>query len=202
MLVPRLLYKYISVTVLMLALPGLLAATSISPACQAGPPTPESYKWNFPKEADSLLQEIQQHAMRARSLAAKLQSFDFDNGENHWQMDAGVLQQIKAQVNPMDHMLCRLRTIKRVALPWQQKEINRIAPAVVELTDTTQFEVSYLNKYHGHLWNPTYTSDATDMYNEANRIVGTVRTFEEYAQASREIRQLRPELGLGAKATA
>jgi hypothetical protein len=201
MMIPRILYRTIGVAVLAMVVPGLLAAASVSSSCtcQTGPPTPESYKWNFSREASSLLQKIQDRAAKARNLAAKLQSFDGEPGENGWHMDGRVLNRLKAQVNPMDAMLCRLRRIQRATLPWQQKAIQRIAPAVTELTNTTQYALNYLNAHRQRLWAPTYTGDANDMYSEANRIVTNVRNFQEYAMATNQLRELRPKLGMSAK---
>jgi hypothetical protein len=203
MMIPRILYKSIGAAILVLVVPGLLAAISVSKCnCQAGPPTPESYTWNFPREATSLLQQVQERAAKARTLVAQLQAFDREQGENDWHLDGDVLTRLKAQVDPMDQMICKLRTISRVCLPWQQKAIHRIAPAVVELTDCTRFELNYLNKDKQWLWNPTYTAETTDMYNEANRIVNSIGSFTEYAKARSEIRELSPKLGMSAKAAA
>ena len=140
--------------------------------------------------------------MKARSLAAQLQAFDQTPSENDWHLDGNVLDRVKAQVNPMARMTCKLRTISRVCLPWQRKAIARIAPAVTELCDCTQFELNYLNRNREYLWNLAYAGTATDMYNEANRIVNNIGSFRKYAEAKNEIRQLRPKLGLSAKAAA
>ena len=186
------LCKAVSLAAAMSIVPGLLAASSTG--CQDGSPTPESYTWNFPKEAGTLLQRMQIHADKARDLADHLRAYD--RSDVDWHADSILLEQMRSQVNIMDEELCRLRTIERVALPWQRKAIDRVEPAVLELSDVTEAAIEYLNSNQENLWNPDYIADANYMYKDANRIVNIVGSFNEYAKAMNEIRELRPGLGL------
>jgi hypothetical protein len=179
----------------MAALP--MAATE---QCQTGPPTPASYTRNFPKEASALLQQMGTQAIQVRDLADQLQTFNRDGALISWEMDADVLTQAQAQVNAMDEELCRLRLIRRVTLPWQQKAIDRVAPKMIELTDYVEDALQNLNEKHNtvNTLDRSFAQDADFMYRRADTIARSIGNFEEYAAARTEIQQLSPKLGMHA----
>lgn len=113
-------------------------------------------------------------------------------------MDADVLTNAQAQVDAMDNELCRLRVIRRVTLPWQQKAIDRAAPTVIELTDYVRDAIQNLNNNQitVNILDRSYAQDVDFMYRRANTIAGSIGNFEEYAAARTEIRQLSPKLGM------
>jgi hypothetical protein len=155
--------------------PGLFAASA--KLCQTGPPTPASYTWNFPKEASGLLAQMRTDALQVRNIADTLQELDHQGENNFWQADAIALNSARQPVNAMDGMLCRLETIRRVSAPWEKRAIGRIAPSVIELSDTTQATIQYLNNNHDALIFPAYTDEAQVMYNKANRIIDFVDQY-------------------------
>jgi hypothetical protein len=173
----------------------LMAATN---QCQSGIVTPASYTWDFPSEASHLLQQMKTQAVQVRDLADRLQAFDRDGDLISWQTDADVLTAARAQVNAMDADLCRLRAIRRVTLPWQQKAIDRVTPKVIELTEYVQDAVQNLNHNHTtvNMLDRSYAEDADFMYRRADTIARMVGNFEEYAAASTEIQQISPKLGM------
>ena len=168
---------------------GLFAASG--KLCPTGPPTAASYTWNFPKEASGLLVQMKTDAMQVRNIADKLGGLDREPFENFWQSDAILLQSARTRVNAMDGMLCRLETIRRVSAPWEKQAIGRIAPSVVELSDTTQAAIHYLNHNQEALMFPAYTDQAEVMYNKANRIVNFVDEYQKYVSERNEARALR-----------
>jgi hypothetical protein len=179
--------------VTLLVAPALLLAS-----CQMRSPAPASDESNTPNEVSALLQEMKTKAIQVRNLADQLETFNRDGELMPWQADAGVLTRAKAQVNDMDSMLYRLRTMRPEALPWQQRAIDRVAPKVVELTDYVQDAIQNLDNNHltVYIMDNSYTQDADYMYQRANTIAHSIGQFDEYATARTEIQQLSPKLGM------
>ena len=168
---------------------GFLAALSLAsaafaatqPVCQCGPPTPESYKWNFSKEASGLLAQLHQDAYGVRDSADKLEGYNREPFLIDWQADGVTLDSIRDEVNKMDQILCRLRIIERVLPPEQQAEINKITPPTLELTNTAQAAIHYLDRSEDRLFLPSYTAYASEMYSEAGRIERSTTASAEKA---------------------
>lgn len=164
------------VGVIALYSPGLFAASVT--LCKTGPPTAASYTWNFPKEASGLLVQMKTDAMQVKNIADNLGALDRDGSGNFWQYDATLLNTARTRVNAMDGTLCRLETIRRVSAPWEKRAIGRIAPSVIELSDTTQATMQYLNRNHEALMFPAYTDEANVMYNKANKVIDFVDQYQ------------------------
>jgi hypothetical protein len=175
---------------------GFLAGLSLAsaafaatrPVCQCGPPTPESYKWNFSKEAFGLLAQFHQDAYGVLESADTLEEYNREPFLIDWRADSVTLDSIRDQVNRMDQILCRLRTIERVLPPEQQAEINKITPATLELTDTAQAAIHFLDRNEDRLFLPSYAAYAREMYSEAARIERST-TSAEKATASTKLNQ-------------
>lgn len=150
------------------------------PVCKCGPVTPESYKWNFSKEAAGLLNQIHNEAYHAKSFAGTLEAFNREPGLIGWQAEASKLTQEKHAVNLMDQHLCRLRLIARVLPPDQRAEVRAITPAVLEATDTTQAAIVFLNHHEDELFVPRYTHYANDLYSETNRVESATSSHAQY----------------------
>lgn len=182
---------------LMVKVVGFLAALSLAsvafaatpPVCKCGSPTPESYKWNFSKEASSLLAQLHQDAYGVRNSADTLTEYDREPSLIDWRADAGTLASMKSQINNMDRVLCRLRIIERVLPSEQQAEINKITPAMLELTDTAQAAIHYLNNNENRLFVPTYTAYAGEMDSQAGRIERSTNAPAEKALAAARVNQ-------------
>lgn len=166
----------ILVGVIALSAPGLFAASA--KLCPTGPVTAASYTWNFPKEASGLLTQMKTDAFQVRNIAGNLQALDRDGYANFWEYDATLLQSARSQVNAMDGMLCRLETIRRVSTPWEKQAISNVVPNIIELSDTTQAAIQYLNHNHGALMFPAYAGQAEVMYDKANRIMNFVDQYQ------------------------
>lgn len=156
----------------------VLAVTA--PVCKCGPPTPESYKWDFAKEASGLLEHMHADAYNAQFAADKLNSFNFERDNMDWHADADQLSTERYYDNDMDRILCRLRTIQRVLPPNQQAEITALTPPVLEITDTTQDAIEYVRHNEDRLMLPQYTGLADAMYNEASRIEQATTNHGQY----------------------
>lgn len=164
-------------------------------ACVAGKPTPESYTWNFHREASQLLAGIQVDAMNAKNQADRLQNFAMDRNIG-WKIHAGELTSIRAEVDDIGRKLCRLEAIRRAATPWQQKAIDQTASLVRLMAGNADDAVAFLNTNEAHFWMPTYREYVANLYHESGRLSNSVKTFEEYARVHREDVHLEHSLGL------
>lgn len=150
-------------------------------ACNPGAATPESYTHDFAKETDQLLTSMRIQAYAAKEDADGLGNLSRFN-EVSWQRDSARLARIREHVNTIGETLCRLEQIRLVALPWQRQEIDRIAPAVTELADSTQSAIKLLNSHEHNFWATNLPDDMDAIYNEANRIHSTAVQQYQYAK--------------------
>lgn len=171
-----------------LVLPAVTFAAT-QPVCKCGPPTPESYKWDFSKEATGLLYQMHGDAYQAENAADRLESFYRQPELIDWQTDAGVLNRESYWENDMARILCRLRTIQRVLPAGQQAEIHALAPPVIELTDSTQAAIQFLRRHETQLVLAQHEGYVTDMYNEASRVEAATRNSSQYMAASNAVNQ-------------
>ena len=135
-------------------------------------PSGQSYEQS--KQAADLLERIRVDAYRVQDRAATLESFDDERQQIGWQADAAILTQQKAQIDRMDHLLYRLRTMQAELPAGQRAEIRAITPAVIEASDTTQAAIRYVNEHPHALFTPRYEGYATDVYNEAGRVQAAI----------------------------
>lgn len=152
----------------------------------------------FANDASSLLQEVRVDALRVKDRADRLEALVGEPFLTDWQIDGDQLEQMRARVNNMDNVLFQLRTHESNAKPWQQKAIDRIAPTVVNLTNTTQAAIVSLNNNQGRIAFSNLEGLARDMYNQASLISKTIGDFEEYANARQEVRKLKQTLKVDA----
>jgi hypothetical protein len=183
------LYKGVLVAAMLCVAPAALPASP--KASQPDAHTPASRKESFAASASNLLQEVQADALSVRYKADHLEARLRDPFENDWEYDAVLLDGAREQVNAMDKLLSQLRANKSEALPWQQKAIDRIAPSVVNLADTTQDAVVALNNNQGRVFFSNLGVLADHMYNEAKLIDQAIGNLEKYANARGGAQQLR-----------
>jgi hypothetical protein len=186
------LYKGVLVAATLCVAPATLPASR--GASQPGVRTAGSRQGAFANHASNLLQQIQADALRVKVRADRLQALTDEPWVVDWHAFGEQLQSVHDRVNEMDKLLSQLRANQSEALPWQQQAINRIAPTVVNLTDTTQAAIVSLNENQD-----VYYSDlrglAGDMCNQARRIEQAIANFEKYANARHEAPQLKQTLG-------
>jgi hypothetical protein len=188
------LYKGVLLAATLCVAPAALPASPR--AGQPGPDTVGSAKGAFPINASNLLQQVQIDALSVRNNADQLQARLRDSFGNDWEFDSDVLERVRARVNLMDKLLSQLRAKQSEALPWQQQAIERIAPSVVNLSDTTQDAIASLNNNKGHIYSSDLGVLADHMYNEARLIDQAIGNFKKYADVSKEAQQLGQTLDL------
>lgn len=181
------------ISLLMAFLP-TAAAVAAANKCAAAKPNAASYTWNFQNEADNIFEDIQADAARAQYHAEQLQTFARDQ-QVSWQSQAIELDQVRSAVNDMGERLCRLETIRRSVAPWQQRTIDRIAPAVRLMADNAQDAIVFGNNNQHILWSPTYRKYAANLYTEARQLNHTAEHAVEFAKVNTEYRELRKDLG-------
>jgi hypothetical protein len=165
---------------------GLWAATA---KCEPAAPTPASYTWEFPKEANQLLKQIRYDAEHVQRTADELTTFNRNNAVD-WRVHADDLGQAKVYVNRMGADMCRLQTIQRSVLPWQEKAIKQLTPMVVSLVDDTQQAIVLLNQDQGKLFATNYGHYIDAMYNETRQIKNSANHDVLYAQVQHKLNQL------------
>jgi hypothetical protein len=183
---------------------GVLAAAALGVAVAAlpasatgsGPGAGAASQGAFAVEASNLLQQVKIEAIGVGKNVDRLRVRLRDSFENDSQSDADLLGRVQDRVNEMDKLLYRLRANESEALPWQQQAIDRIAPTVVNLTDTTEDAIATLNNNRGRIQFSNLDGLAGDMYNQARLIDRAIGNFEKYASARHEAQQLRQTLGL------
>ena len=165
-------------------------------ACVVRTPTPASYTWNFPKEADHIFADIQTDAVHARYHSEQLQSMVSRADMLGWVSDVNQLDQVRSAVNDMGRKLCRLETIRRVVEPWQRKTIDRLADRITLLGDNTRDALVFGNTHREILWVPAFQKYVNNMYSEAKSLTRTAHHAVEYAKANAQNRAV-PAYGNG-----
>ena len=116
------------------------------------------------------LSTIHDDAYEVREGADHLRFYNHAAYLSGWEIDRYNLENMRDDINQMGETLYRLRSEEGVLPRNEDREINRIAPPMMELTDTTQAAIVFLNSHHDALWMPQYRAYLSEMYTEANRI--------------------------------
>jgi hypothetical protein len=165
------------------------AMAAVVHECVAGKPNPASYTWDFKAETNTIFQDIQSDAQQALDHADQLQGVQ--NAHLSWDSQGLQLDAIKDEVNDIEAKICRLETIRRVVAPWQKKEIDRIAATTRLMVDNTQDAILFGNAHQENLWLATYRKYTDNLDAEAQNLANSVGRAVEYANVSKEYRNLR-----------
>jgi hypothetical protein len=173
---------------------GVPVAFAAAPCeCVPGKTTAASYTWNFHREANQLVQAIQDDSVAASRHAATLDSFA-DSPDLSWQTHAEQLSYLKSEINDMGRKLCRLETIRSAVAPWQRTTINRIAKDVVLMANNADDAIVYVTSHQRYLWNPTYENYTSNLYNLSANLQTTADHAVEYARVRARDRELNREM--------
>jgi hypothetical protein len=170
------------------------ATKSENRSCVLGTPTAASYTWNFPSEAQGLLNDIATDAREARVHSDRLDRFASDP-DLSWQSHAVELSAIRDAVNDMGSKLCRLETIRRVALPWEKKAIDDAAPLISEMANEAQAAITFLNDHQQDLFSPAYNGFTAGLYQRSVKLSNDMNEFEKFSRVHQEDIQLEKSLG-------
>lgn len=174
---------------------GLLAMPTLAApkTCAAGAATPESYKWNFRKEASKLLEGVRDQAYLAEDNAATLNSLSSDPGVT-WQAHADQLHSLRAEVDAMGEKLCRLEVIRQSTAPWEQKAIDDAAPLIRYIADNTEAAIRYLREHADDPWTPTYRVYTSNVEKGSTQLQKRVGEYLHLAKLGNEELQLRKQV--------
>ncbi len=145
-------------------------------------------------EASHLLNHVQAEAYKVQKDADQLHTYLSQPGLYDSQFDGYFLDEARYRVNTMDSALHQLWAMRGKASKTQQKAIDRIAPTVVDLTDTTQLAITSFNRNRPHLYTSQLKAYTEDMYMQAKLIRSSVEEFQRYSNDRRELHQLRQKL--------
>lgn len=152
--------------------------------CPVSKPVQASYTWNFSREANGIFSDIQRDAWQARYHAERLQSMVSRADSPSWLSDVNQLGQISSAVNDMGEAVCRLETIRRAVLPWQQRAIDRVVTAVRLMGNYTQDAIDFGDHHRETLWMPTYQTYVNNLYAEAKGLTQSLAKAAEHAKPS------------------
>ena len=186
---------------------GLFAALALaSAAFAASPPrskdvlpTPDSSTRNLSQEASGLLAQLHQRAYSVRDSADLLEGYNREPLLIDWRIEAETLSGMQDQINKMDRILYRLQNMEKALPPEQRAEINEATPAAIELTDTAQAAIDFLNHNQQRIFVPSYTAYAGEMSSEAGRIERSTITPAKNAASSSKLNQSGASLNSGSR---
>jgi hypothetical protein len=170
---------YFALAAVLLVVPaGLFGSTT---TCLPAAPTALSKTWNFPREATQLLNKIQYQAYQTKEDALGMSTRSRFN-QDSWRFMSYHLSRVRAHVNAMGEELCRLQVIRRATLPWQQHEIDRIAPIVREMAARTRNAIKSLQGDQHAYWATNLPNDWSYISAEASNINKSVDNQIEFAK--------------------
>ena len=155
------------ILVAMLAGPALWAA---SRSAQPAELVSASHEMAFSTESPSLLDQLQIDALRVRNEADQLAVMTMQPELYTREAYGYQLENARYRVNRMDQDLLALRVNKDDVSTLQKKEIAEIAPAVLELTTSTQNAIVALRQNRGHVLAAHLDQYSKEMSHEANLV--------------------------------
>ncbi len=135
--------------------------------------TLESSQSDLSEEASSLLTRLHRDAFEVRNSADHFGALEREREADDmqsWKDDAITLENMKDQINKMDQNTYQLRNIESQLPQEQRSEINNIALGMLELTNTTQAAIRYLDNHENDLLFAPYTQFPGEIYSEAGRV--------------------------------
>lgn len=181
---------------------GVVAGVCLGPALLMASPRPTltgtPFKGKNLQETSYLLKRVEGEAFKVQKDAGELQAYVTQPDLYDWQLDGSLLNRIRSRVNAMDADLYKLRKMQGKVSAVQQKAINRVAPTVVDLSDTTSLAIASFNRNRYHIFTSHLKEYASDLHDQAGLIGNSVEDFQHYARTRRELRHLRRELQMKA----
>ncbi len=163
-------------------------------SCPIAKLTPQSYTWNFSREASNLLNNVRADAAKIETESNRLQSFVDDPVAINWQDHADRLSRIRAHVDDISAKLCRLDEIRNSVAPWQKKAIDETGRETTLLADNTADAIHFLNGHQNFPWSPMYVKYANNIVAQSTALVNSLGNYEHLAKLNREQMNTRTEL--------
>lgn len=175
---------------LMAKVVGSLAALLLACSAFAAPPLATA-------DAHDLLRQLHADAYQVRDAADQLEALNREPFQFSWETQAEALENMRDRINHMDGVLYELRSMEGMLPQGQQAEIDNAAPAMVELTDTTQAAIEFMNHNQDRLWVRQYTDYVNEMYSEASRAERSTVPINENVLANHKVNPSTETQNLG-----
>lgn len=165
---------------------GMLFAKEPAPATGL---TSHTSNWYDVDEASTLLNRIQDLALKAKEAVGPIQVDEIDLA---WQGQARMLNTAKSRVDRMGDDLLRLDEISSKLEPWQQNLIHRITPRVHEMAYQLDAAIDTLNKYQlsNRLALTQYPQNINDFCKNSSQVQDTIGTVTQYVHAEQKMAAL------------
>jgi len=140
-------------------------------------------------EGRMLLSQIQDHAS---AISEEVEPLDMQTrvSEGGGWMESATLNEVREDVNTIGKDLNRLEELRTQLEPWEQQEIDRIAPLAVEIADATNDGIRTFNRNQNQTWNTQLSAELTTLSNKADELRKSVNESLELAKLNKEIERL------------
>lgn len=177
-----------SLVLVLLVMPvGMLLADTMfqSPAA-----TSSRANWYDVEQASNMLRQMKDLSMNARREVARLQ---VQGRQLAWESQAIRLSQARADIDTIGHDLGQLNQMRDRLEPWQQSLVYKVTPEVHEMVYQMDAALKALNVHEDRaaLALSEYPQNIDMIYQNSNRMAGTIGTVTEYAHAEERMAKLR-----------
>ncbi len=116
-----------------------------------------------------------------------------------WDSHASMLNLIAETVNDMNTRVGQLESARETLTDLERQELDRIRPAVIELTDCTNDAIKALNPHVSTMPSADYTMDIKALFAKAGELSKEIATFNKYEKAQAQELRAGKALGLTAR---
>lgn len=164
------------------------------PASQAASPTSNTSSSYDVDEASSLLNRMQDLALKARRAVEPIHVDEIDLVSED---QATMLNTARSSVNRMGDNLLRLDEISSKLEPWQRSLIHKITPQVHEMAYQLEAAINAQNKYRlrNRLALTQYPQNIAAFCKNSGRLVDTIGTTTQYVHAEEKMAELNKTNG-------
>jgi hypothetical protein len=148
-----------------------------------------SEDWSSHREATKLLRQVQFTATLLTRDAEALHSYTRSglSRESHFRQ----VTLVKEHINAIGRRLDRLRAIRHVAAPWQQRAIDSVVPPATEAAAHTEAAILHLNDRGKSLWDPDYCDHLRAITDRSDQVKETVDLHLDLADTADRLKRLR-----------
>ena len=167
----------------------LMTSGGLSAASRGSLPrsvTPKSPAGDAGTEGRMLLSQIEDHALAISKEVGPLNMQARISEGGGW-MESSTLNEVRDDVNAIGKDWNRLVELRTQLEPWEQQEIDRIAPLAVEISDATNDGIRTFNANRTQPWNAPLSTDLTTLSNKADELSKSVNQSLELAKLNKEI---------------
>jgi hypothetical protein len=172
----------------------VLAFAATQPCNIRSPAYPFDYSREASQLLDSMRQEAQQVVHNDTILRTNATDPSFPSPN-----DANRLNFIRGEADAMGQQLCRLRSLKSVAEPWEQRAIARVASQVRYLADNTGDAFTYIHNHERGLRTAQFRQYTHNIDSGANAVSRTIRRAENREQIRTDETETGADAGLWRK---